>query len=505
MPPKKLPPGQSTRSLAQPPATAYERKPQLLPIVPDAASIPPLWTPPSAPKELFPEWPSAALLATEDWGNGDAPYDDPTPPVGFLATAALVEWKRPWEFLPPIAEPAPVPVTTDAKPAATGKKGTAPPVKKGDPPEPPKKSKAPKFAHVVHVPTETDHSHHHAPSGTTALPAPDTKKSAGASTAAATASHPATPAVVAPPQPPPRRILHDFRRVWSPEQEEELTWWRREEERIMREKEHRERVYMEFEDAIAFIINGRARTLNEDDVKAEDLEDDGDDQPEQDNDGLTSDSSPFGGFLPPSTIEIAGNAVMRPEIPHGDVVQPAFASYLRIVDQLHQQWSASPLGSEVGNTQYLWEAIHPQDAQGVPIYNHAGKYSVRLYIAGKWRRVDVDDRLPIDEEGNIQIVSSSQRNELWPSILAKAIIKVANWFDIEEEIHFAESSGSSAASSVRLASLVVSSLTSWKVTQHDSTAVFAGNYQSLQEVGECSSSGAYSGSTNSCAVRLVYS
>ena len=81
---------------------------------------------------------------------------------------------------------------------------------------------------------------------------------------------------------------------------------------------------------------------------------------------------------------------------------------------------------EAKNAPFLWEAIFPQDANGRPCYNPGGKYAVKLFVSGLWRKVLVDDLVPIDFNGSATLVSSRERRELWPIILAKAMYKVAN-------------------------------------------------------------------------------
>ncbi len=53
-----------------------------------------------------------------------------------------------------------------------------------------------------------------------------------------------------------------------------------------------------------------------------------------------------------------------------------------------QRWMM-PKGS------FLWELIHPQDEEGVPLFNPHGKYIVRLFLQGKWRQVLIDDVVPV--------------------------------------------------------------------------------------------------------------
>eukprot|EP00644_Phytophthora_capsici_P016301 jgi/Phyca11/18202/fgenesh1_pg.PHYCAscaffold_34_\ len=118
---------------------------------------------------------------------------------------------------------------------------------------------------------------------------------------------------------------------------EAIQAWAEEEKRIEREQQHRERVYMDFEDAIAYIVNERPRDLlAEVDFDADDLVDDGEDEDET----LTVDmdvsnaTSPWG-VMPPPRIEIAPNAVYKPEIPHGEIIHAEMASYFRMVEDLY--------------------------------------------------------------------------------------------------------------------------------------------------------------------------
>jgi hypothetical protein len=79
---------------------------------------------------------------------------------------------------------------------------------------------------------------------------------------------------------------------------------------------------------------------------------------------------------------------------------------------------------------FLWEAIYPQK-NGVPTYNPSGKYVLKVYASGEWRKLVIDDRLPVladkdkwNGEHAPLLASSSNTFELWPSLLAKGIFKM---------------------------------------------------------------------------------
>jgi hypothetical protein len=76
------------------------------------------------------------------------------------------------------------------------------------------------------------------------------------------------------------------------------------------------------------------------------------------------------------------------------------------------------------NENYLWRAIYPKLPNGKPCYNPNGKYAIKVFIAGKWRKVYVDDSIPITADGKPAIAFSGDRLELWPLLLAKAVYTV---------------------------------------------------------------------------------
>mmetsp|Transcript_457 Transcript_457/g.1167 ORF Transcript_457/g.1167 Transcript_457/m.1167 type:complete len:935 (-) Transcript_457:685-3489(-) len=76
--------------------------------------------------------------------------------------------------------------------------------------------------------------------------------------------------------------------------------------------------------------------------------------------------------------------------------------------------------------------IYPQDKNGMPIYNPAGKYMVKLWLNGVARCVVVDDRLPIDRYSNLlcsQTSGDRSQLELFCSIVEKAYMKLCGGYD----------------------------------------------------------------------------
>ncbi|KAI8853937.1 hypothetical protein BC829DRAFT_439713 [Chytridium lagenaria] len=72
-----------------------------------------------------------------------------------------------------------------------------------------------------------------------------------------------------------------------------------------------------------------------------------------------------------------------------------------------------------------WENLYPKAKDGTPSYNPMGKYAVKLFWLGAWRRITIDDRIPVDEQGRPLVISSPAPHELWPMLITKALIKLA--------------------------------------------------------------------------------
>jgi hypothetical protein len=106
------------------------------------------------------------------------------------------------------------------------------------------------------------------------------------------------------------------------------------------------------------------------------------------------------------------------------------------------RWVASQyqiiIDNNIDNNNFI-RNIYPQNKNGVPQYNPSGIYWVKLYHMGKYRKIEIDDTFPINKETyDNYFPLSEDKNELWPLILTKALIKLysykykCNNYELEE-------------------------------------------------------------------------
>lgn len=121
------------------------------------------------------------------------------------------------------------------------------------------------------------------------------------------------------------------------------------------------------------------------------------------------------------------HATMLASPPAGREIDPLMCAVFHILARycpsVVKSANDSPF-SLSNSTEYLWRSIYPKLPSGRPCYNPAGKYMVRLFLAGKWRKIAVTDTVPVGPTSLPAIASSSNPLELWPMILAKAVYSV---------------------------------------------------------------------------------
>ncbi|CDJ41029.1 hypothetical protein ETH_00035890, partial [Eimeria tenella] len=73
---------------------------------------------------------------------------------------------------------------------------------------------------------------------------------------------------------------------------------------------------------------------------------------------------------------------------------------------------------------FLWELLHPQTESGYPLLSPLGIYGVRLFLEGRWRLVEIDDRVPDGGPRGAPVFPlSSDPREAWGPLLAKGLLK----------------------------------------------------------------------------------
>lgn len=83
------------------------------------------------------------------------------------------------------------------------------------------------------------------------------------------------------------------------------------------------------------------------------------------------------------------------------------------------------------NPQMFGTTIYPYDhTADRPILSQNGRYVMRLYFNGCWRRVDIDDRLPTSKSTRVlHVIDRSHPGLLWPALAEKAYLKVRGGYD----------------------------------------------------------------------------
>ena len=101
--------------------------------------------------------------------------------------------------------------------------------------------------------------------------------------------------------------------------------------------------------------------------------------------------------------------------------------YCRWVSSQYQILLDNNINTENDKNNFV-RKIYPQDKNGVPKYNPYGLYWVKLFHMGKYRKVVIDDKFPVNKETFDNFLPQcSSPYELWPIILTKALIKLYSY------------------------------------------------------------------------------
>lgn len=69
-----------------------------------------------------------------------------------------------------------------------------------------------------------------------------------------------------------------------------------------------------------------------------------------------------------------------------------------------------------------------KDENGFPMYNPGGKYAIKVFLFGHFRKIIIDDYIPLDYEVTPLLARSSYIKEIWPMLIHKAILKIKSYF-----------------------------------------------------------------------------
>ena len=101
--------------------------------------------------------------------------------------------------------------------------------------------------------------------------------------------------------------------------------------------------------------------------------------------------------------------------------------FCRWIASQYQTIIDNKINSENDKNNFL-RNIYPQNKNGVPIYNPSGLYWVKLYHMGKYRKIEIDDRFPVNKETYEHYFPQTEnKNEIWPLIFTKALIKLYSY------------------------------------------------------------------------------
>lgn len=133
--------------------------------------------------------------------------------------------------------------------------------------------------------------------------------------------------------------------------------------------------------------------------------------------------------LPPPSWDACDTAQTGPTMAAengSDLVQDA-ATDCSVVASLIAGTARVERGNEKLLVNYLWPYNRSVEA---PMISENGKYVFRLNFNGCWRKVVIDDRLPVSKTSRmLHVLDRQNPSLLWPALLEKAYLKVRGGYD----------------------------------------------------------------------------
>eukprot|EP00727_Mastigamoeba_balamuthi_P012059 m51a1_g7476 putative calpain protease-like protein (1096) ;mRNA; f:200203-204254 len=138
--------------------------------------------------------------------------------------------------------------------------------------------------------------------------------------------------------------------------------------------------------------------------------------------------------------------------------------------------------------EYMWELLFPHDAaapvgtSAPPVQSPTGRYAARLCLMRTWRKVVVDDRMPVDQSGaHLLPRMAAYPEELWPALMTKAMLKLCSRAALPESL---KPTWRSLQSALREAGAIVTAVATATAERLAATGLAADHLYSVQETRE---------------------
>jgi len=102
---------------------------------------------------------------------------------------------------------------------------------------------------------------------------------------------------------------------------------------------------------------------------------------------------------------------------------PRFSKWVSSILQIIKDMKIKDASNNFEN---IFNKIYPQK-DNVPVYNKSGRYWVKLFHMGAYRKIEIDDYMPCGKYEEFLLPKCENLEELWPAIITKALIKLFSY------------------------------------------------------------------------------